>query len=75
MDFRKGGFDVGVGSGGRMRMQAIRSIKVIKTALNSVVFLYPTRENRLFSRMGWIKVPSEEPAATKVIAKVRFFLK
>jgi hypothetical protein len=58
-----------------MRMQAVRSINVIKAALNSVVLPYPIRENRLFNIMGWIKVPSEEPAATKVITKARFFLK
>lgn len=70
-----GDLDVEVDNGGRMRIQAIRSINVTKAALNSVVFRYPTRKNKLFSRMGWIKVPSEETAATKVITKVSFFLK
>jgi hypothetical protein len=56
-------------------MQAVRSKNVTKAALNSVALTYPTRESKLFSIMGWIKVPSGEPATTKVIAKVRFFLK
>ena len=58
-----------------MRMQAVRSVDVIKAALYSVVLPYPTRENRLFSIIGWIKAPSEEPDATKDITKARFLLK
>ena len=70
-----GGLDIEVGSGARIRVQAITSMNVIKAALNSVILPYPTRDNRLFSRIGRIKVPNEEPAATKVIARARFFLK
>jgi hypothetical protein len=67
--------DLKVGSGARIRVQAITSMNVIKAALNNVILAYPTRDNRLFRRMGRIKVPSEEPAATKVIAKALFFWK
>ena len=75
IDFIIEGLDVKVGSGARIRLQAITSMNVIKVALNSVILPYPTRDNRLFSRMGRIKVPSEDPPATKVITKARFFLK
>jgi hypothetical protein len=75
MDLIVWGLDVGVGSGGCKRMQAIKSINVTKAALINVVLRYPIRENRLFSRMGWIMEPSEQPATTSAIAKVCFFLK
>jgi hypothetical protein len=75
IDFIIGGLDIEVGGGARIRMQAIISKNVIKAALNSVILPYPTRDNRLFSKMGRIKVPSEEPAATKVITNARFLLK
>ena len=70
-----GDLDIKVGSGARIRVQAVTSINVINAALNSVILTYPTRDNRLFNRMGRTKVPKEEPAATKVITKASFFLK
>ena len=64
-----------MGNGGCKSKQAINNMNVTKAALNSVVLMYPTSENKLFSMMGWIKLPSEVPVDTKVIAKVRLFLK
>ena len=75
IDLIIGGLDITVGSGARIRVQAITSINVINAALKSVIFPYPTRDSRLFNRMGMTKVPKEEPEATKVIAKASFLLK
>ena len=58
-----------------MSEHPISSMNVTRAALNSVVFMYPTSGSRLFSMMGWMNVPNEEPADTKLIANVRFFLK
>jgi hypothetical protein len=55
-----------------MRRQAMKSKPVTKPALARTAFPKPRRLPRvLFSIMGWMTAPSDEPDATIVIARAR----